>query len=242
MIDDPILAADIGARWVAVRRRIEAAATAAGRDPSAVRVVAVTKGFGPEVVRAATTAGLNRFGENRVQEGESKIPEAPDAEWHLIGHLQGNKARRAVTAFPWIHGVDSLELLGRLQAVAAELDQRPRVLLQVNVAEAATQHGFAAAALTDPGAREALVAALRDASAVDVTGVMAIGPMTDDHAISRSAFATVRQLRDALEEASGHPLPELSMGMSADLEAAVEEGATLVRVGGALFGERPASL
>lgn len=241
MIDDPILAADIGARWVTVRRRIEEAATAAGRDPSAVRVVAVTKGFGAEVVRAATTAGLNRFGENRVQEGESKIPEAPDAEWHLIGHLQGNKARRAVGAFPWIHGVDSLELLARLDAVSGELGRRPRVLLQVNVAEATTQHGFAAAALIEAAGRDALVVALNAASSVDVTGVMAIGPLTDDRAVARSVFATVRRLRDALEDASGHSLPELSMGMSADLEAAVEEGATLVRVGSALFGERPGS-
>jgi hypothetical protein len=239
MIDDPILAADIGARWVTVRRRIEEAATVAGRDPSAVRVVAVTKGFGTDVVRAATIAGLNRFGENRVQEGESKIPEAPDAEWHLIGHLQGNKARRAVAAFPWIHGVDSLELLARLATVAAELGRRPRVLFQVNVAEAATQHGFAATELVEASGRGALVAALNGADAVDVVGLMAIGPLTDDHAVARSAFATVRRLRDELEAASGHPLPELSMGMSADLEAAVEEGATLVRVGGALFGERP---
>jgi hypothetical protein len=239
MIDDPILAADIGARWVAVRRRIEEAATAAGRDPSAVRVVAVTKGFGADVVRAATTAGMSRFGENRVQEGETKISEAPDAEWHLIGHLQGNKVRRAVAAFPWIHGVDSVELLARIDAVAAELGRRPQVLLQVNVAEAVTQHGFAAATLAEVSGREALVAGLGTASAVDVVGVMAIGPLTDDRAIARSAFATVRRLRDALEDASGRLLPELSMGMSADLEAAVEEGATLVRVGSGLFGERP---
>lgn len=242
MIDDPILSADIGARWVAVRRRIEEAATRAERDPSEVRVVAVTKGFGVEVIRAATTAGLSRFGENRVQEGETKIPEAPDAEWHLIGHLQGNKVRRAATAFPWIHGVDSLELLARLDAVAAELDRRPRALLQVNIAEAVTQHGFAPATFVEPAERGPLVAALEATHAVDVVGLMAIGPLTEDRAISRSAFATVRRLRDELQQTSGHALPELSMGMSADVEAAVEEGATLVRVGGALFGTRPDTL
>jgi hypothetical protein len=107
------------------------------------------------------------------------------------------------------------------------------------VAEAATQHGFAAAELLEAPGREALVAALHAAPPVDMVGLMAIGPLTDDHAVARSAFAAVRRLRDALEDASGHSLPELSMGMSADLEAAVEEGATLVRVGGALFGERP---
>ena len=239
MIDDPILAADIGARWVAVRRRIEEASAAAGRDPSDVRVVAVTKGFGPDVVRAATTAGLNRFGENRVQEGETKVPIAPEAEWHLIGHLQGNKARRAVAAFSWIHGVDSLDLLRRVDAAAAGLDQRPKVMLQVNVAEAATQHGIALSALADPAERAALVAGLGATSAVDVVGLMAIAPFTDDRAIAQSAFATVRRLRDELEQECGRPLPELSMGMSADLEAAVTEGATLVRVGSALFGERP---
>jgi pyridoxal phosphate enzyme (YggS family) len=204
-----------------------------------VRVVAVTKGFGPEVVRAAIAAGLSRFGENRVQEGEAKLPAAPDAEWHLVGHLQSNKARRAVAAFRWLHGVDSVKLLRRVDEAAHEHGARPRVLLQVNVSEAGSQHGLSPGALADAAATGDLVAGMTTVASVDVVGLMGIGPFTDDPAISRSAFATLRRLRDRLQEASGTPLAELSMGMSADLEPAVLEGATLVRVGTALFGERP---
>ena len=202
-------------------------------------MVAVTKGFGPEVVRAAIAAGLSRFGENRVQEGEAKLPTAPEAEWHLIGHLQSNKARRAVAAFGWLHGVDSVKLLRRVDEAAHEHGGRPRVLLQVNVTEAGSQHGLSPGALADSAAIHDLVAGMTTAASVDVVGLMGIGPFTDDPAISRSAFATLRRLRDRLQDASGTSLPELSMGMSADLEPAVLEGATLVRVGTALFGERP---
>jgi pyridoxal phosphate enzyme (YggS family) len=204
-----------------------------------VRVVAVTKGFGPEVVRAAIASGLGRFGENRVQEGEAKLAAAPDAEWHLIGHLQSNKARRAVAAFRWLHGVDSVKLLRRVDEAAHEHGGRPRILLQVNVSEAGGQHGLSPSALADSAAIGDLVAGMTTVISVDVVGLMGIGPFTDDPAISRSAFATLRRLRDRLQDASGTPLPELSMGMSADLEPAVLEGATLVRVGTALFGERP---
>lgn len=239
MIDDPVLSAAIGARWVAVRRRIEEAAAAADRDPADVRVVAVTKGFGAEVVRAAIATGLSRFGENRVQEGEAKLAAAPDAEWHLVGHLQSNKIRRAVAAFGWLEGVDSAELLTRLDRVAGEEGRRPQVLLQVNVADAATQHGFLVATFADPVAREALGAVLDGLTSVDVMGLMAIGPLTDDPLVSRAAFGTVRRLRDQIQELTGRPFRDLSMGMSSDLDAAVIEGATLIRVGTALFGDRP---
>jgi PLP dependent protein len=239
VIDDPVLSAAIGARWVAVRRRIEDTAAAADRDPADVRLVAVTKGFGAEVVHAALAAGLTRFGENRVQEGETKVAAAPGAEWHLIGHLQSNKVRRAVAAFAWLEGVDSVEVLTRIDRAAGQEGRRPHVLLQVNVAEAATQHGFPVASLVDGPARDALGALLKGLTAANVVGLMAIGPLTSDDAVSRAAFGAVRRLRDQLQEATGHPLPELSMGMSADLEAAVAEGTTLVRVGTALFGDRP---
>jgi len=202
-------------------------------------VVAVTKGFGPEVVGAALAAGLSRFGENRVQEGEAKLPAAPDAEWHLVGHLQSNKVRRAVAAFRWLHGVDSVKLLRRVDEAAHEHGGRPRVLLQVNVTEAGSQHGLSPSGLADAVAIGDLVAGLTAVASVDVMGLMGLGPFTDDPALSRSAFATLRRLRDRLQDASGMALPELSMGMSADLEPAVLEGATLVRVGTALFGERP---
>jgi hypothetical protein len=190
-------------------------------------------------VRAALTAGLTRFGENRVQEGEAKVAAAPDAEWHLIGHLQSNKVRRAVGAFGWLEGVDSLKVLTKVDAAAHEIGARPRVLFQVNVSEAATQHGLPAHELADPDALRRLAVGLTATASAEVVGLMAIGPLADDPAASRTAFAALRGLRDRLQEAGGRALPELSMGMSADLEPAVLEGATLVRIGTALFGERP---
>jgi hypothetical protein len=237
-------AAAIGERLAEVWRRIERAAAAAGRDPANVRVVAITKGFGPDVVRAARQAGLERFGENRVAEAEEKVVSIPDAEWHLVGHLQSNKARRAVAMFPWIHAIDTVSLLERVDALATELGVEPRVLIQVNLTGAPSQHGFplAALAIGPSGAadRAALVESASGLRAVRVLGLMGIGPLTNQSDDSRAAFARLRQLRDELQDAMGVPLPELSMGMSGDLEAAVAEGATLVRVGTALFGERPA--
>jgi pyridoxal phosphate enzyme (YggS family) len=240
MTDTDPLAAAIAERWAQVQARIDAAAAAGGRDPARVRVVAVTKGFGIEVVRAARRAGLERFGENRVQEAEPKVAAAPDAEWHLVGHLQSNKARRAVALFPWLEAIDSVALLERVDALAGELGLRPRVLLQVNLTGSASQHGFGLAEL-GPGARDRTELARSVASirAVQVQGLMGIGPLTSQADASRAAFARLRQVRDGLEQATGKPLPELSMGMSADLESAVAEGATLVRAGTALFGERP---
>lgn len=234
-------AAAIRERSAEVRRRIERAAEAAGRDPANVRVVAITKGFGLDVVRAARHAGLERFGENRVAEAEAKVVSAPDAEWHLVGHLQSNKARRAVAMFAWIHAIDSISLLERVDALAAELEVEPRVLVQVNLTGAPSQHGFplGALALGAPD-RAALVESASGLRGVRVLGLMGIGPLTSQSDDSRAAFARLRQLRDELRDAMGIPLPELSMGMSGDLEAAVAEGATLVRVGTALFGERPA--
>jgi pyridoxal phosphate enzyme (YggS family) len=204
-----------------------------------VRVVAVTKGFGPEVVAAALAAGLSRFGENRVQEAETKVAAAPDAEWHLVGHLQSNKVRRAVAAFRWLHGVDSLKVLRRVEEAAHDLELRPRVLLQVNIAEAAGQHGLPLSSLADPGALRGLAAGVSAVTSTEVVGLMGIGPFATDAAVSRSAFAALRRLRDRLEDASGHAFPDLSMGMCGDGAGAVLEGATLVRVGTALFGERP---
>lgn len=236
--DAAAAAAALAVRWDAVQARIAAAAASAGRDPAAIRVVAVTKGFGVEVVRAAVAIGLQTFGENRVQEAEPKIAVAPDAEWHLVGHLQSNKARRAVAAFSAIDGVDSLPLLMRLDAVAAELRTAPVALLQVNLTEAIGQHGFAPMDLAAAGADSRLSAVLDALRHVSVAGLMGIGPFTTDPSASRAAFAALRRMRDQLERETGRPLPELSMGMSGDLEPAIAEGATQVRVGTALFGPR----
>ena len=238
---DPLSTA-IAERWADLGRRIDSAASANGRDPADVRVVAVTKGFGVEVVRAARRAGLGRFGESRIQEAEAKILAVPDAEWHLVGHLQSNKARRAVLNFPWIHAIDSLDLLERVEALAGDEGRQPRVLLQVNLTGLPTQHGFGVGELGagTPG-RAALAASLAALRSASVTGLMGIGPQSLDAIASRAAFARLRHLRDDLADTVGRPLPELSMGMSADLESAVAEGATLIRVGTGLFGERPGS-
>jgi pyridoxal phosphate enzyme (YggS family) len=240
-IDEPPLTAElIRFRHGAVMARLRAAAEASGRDPEAVRVVAVTKGFGSAVVREASAAGLRRFGENRVQEAIPKMTAAPDAEWHLVGRLQANKARPAVTGFASIHSVDSLELLARLDRIATEEGRAPRVLLQVNVTGEASKAGFAldwfTGAVGRPGPLSATIAAL---AGVRLAGLMTIGPAGAPPSASRRAFATLRRLRDELQQLSGAALPELSMGMTADAEAAVAEGATLVRIGTAIFGPRP---
>jgi len=241
-IDEPPLTAElIRSRHDAVLARLRAAAVAAGRDPDSIRIVAVTKGFGEDVIRAARAAGIGRFGENRVQEGIAKMAAATDAEWHLVGRLQANKARPAARAFAMIHSVDSLDLLDRLDRIAAEEARAPLLLLQVNVSGEATKAGFAldwfAAAVRARGPLSATVAGV---GAAKVVGLMTIGPAGGTAEESRRAFAVLRGLRDQLQQLVGAPLPELSMGMTADAEAAVAEGATLVRIGTAIFGPRPA--
>jgi len=240
-IDEPPLSVElIAARYGALVARLRRAAEGAGRDADRFRVVAVTKGFGLPVVRAAFAAGLTRFGENRVQEALPKIGALPDAEWHLVGRLQANKARPAVRAFAWIHSVDALDLLRRLDRIADEEDAAPSVLLQVNVSGEASKAGFEMAWALDQARRRGdLATALDRLSAVRVVGLMTIAPAGASIEAARGVFAALRRLRDALEQLVGRGLPELSMGMTADAEAAVAEGATLVRVGTAVFGPRP---
>jgi pyridoxal phosphate enzyme (YggS family) len=241
-VDEPSLGPElIRSRYDALVARLRVAAEAAGRDPDAVRVVAVTKGFEAAVVRAARGAGLVRFGENRVQEALGKTAAAPDAEWHLVGHLQGNKARPATRAFAVIHSVDSIELLRRLDRIAVEESLVPTLLLQVNVTGEASKGGFPLAWFEEELRRRGdLAAVVTGMVAGRVAGLMTIGPEGASPARARAVFATLRQLRDALQQLVGRALPELSMGMTGDAEAAVAEGATLVRVGTAIFGPRPA--
>jgi PLP dependent protein len=230
------LAADIANRLASVRRRIDAAAERAHRAPSDVQLIAVSKTFSAEDVRAAAAAGQRDFGENRVQEGLEKIQalESLGLSWHLIGHLQSNKARKAAAAFAWIESIDNRDLLTRLDAAAAELGVRPQVLVQVDLAQEPTKHGVVETSVRD------LVNAAVDARAVVLHGLMIVPPFPSEPEDSRPWFRRLRELRDGLvsEGAPGDRLKELSMGMSHDFEVAIEEGATMIRVGTAIFGRR----
>jgi pyridoxal phosphate enzyme (YggS family) len=228
--------ADIAANLDSGRRRIHAAAHRVGRSPSDISLIAVSKTFGPDLVRAASACGQRVFGENRVQEAVAKQATLGDLplEWHLIGHLQSNKARKAVTTFDCIQSVDRLDLLVKLDAAAGEAGVRPRILLQVDLAGEATKHGAARDALDE------LVRAAASATHLQLTGLMLVPPIPDTPESSRPWFRQLRALRDDLA-ASVLPdgcLRDLSMGMSHDFEVAVEEGATMVRVGTSIFGHR----
>jgi len=209
--------------------RLRAVAGGSGHDPDRLRIVAVTKAWPVEVARAAVDAGLTMLGESRVQEAEPKIHDLPTAEWHLVGRLQSNKVRRAVRGFEVIHSVNSASLLAQLVRVAAEEGRSPRLLLQVNVTGEATKGGVTPEALLDMAG---------ELGGGSVIGLMTIARMGADDEDARATFRTLRELRDRAREASGEPLDELSMGMSDDAEAAAAEGATLVRIGTALFGPR----
>jgi pyridoxal phosphate enzyme (YggS family) len=232
------LAADIASNLDLVRRRLEAAAHRVHRSPADITLVAVSKTFGPDLIEAAVRHGQHVFGENRVQEALAKhdaLSSLP-IEWHLIGHLQGNKVRKAVAAFTCIQSVDRLELLPRLDAAAADAGVRRRILLQADLAGEQTKHG------ADPAALRELVHAADEARHLDCTGLMLIPPNPDTAESSRPWFRRHRDLRDELV-AAGAParrLRDLSMGMSHDFEVAIEEGATIVRVGTSIFGTRRA--
>ena len=218
-------------RIARVRERVEAARQRAGRS-DAVTLVAVTKTHPPALLRTAIAAGLCDLGENRVQELDEKVAELgrSAARWHLIGHLQRNKAARAVALCDLVHSVDSLRLAEALSRSADAAATVLPVLVQVNVSGEATKSGFAADSAVDEVARIAALPGLR------VEGLMTMAPFTDDQALIRRVFAgTRRLLEEAVPVLAGR---ELSMGMSNDYEVAVEEGATLVRVGSSLFGER----
>ncbi len=226
---------DFPSRHAAVEERIAAACARAGRARADVTLVGVSKTFPPEIVSEAIRDGVRVLGENRVQEALAKAPLCPSAEWHLIGPLQKNKVRHALSLFTTIHAVDALDTLEALARVQAETGARPDVLLEVNVAEEASKHGFTAASV-----RGAVRAAL-ERGEVRLVGLMTIPPWTPDPEASRPHFRALRGLRDALEREFSISLPQLSMGMSGDFEVAIEEGATFVRVGSALFGRRNAA-
>ena len=213
-----------------------AAAGAAGRDPSSIRLVAVSKTFPVQAVRDAYAAGQRDFGENRVQEALQKIGETADLtiRWHLLGHLQSNKARKAGPAFAMVQSVDSVELIQKLDVAAADAGQAPGLLIQVDLAREATKFGVV------PGEVPRLFEAAAACRAARVVGLMTLPPVPDTPEDARPYFRRLRALKDEWL-AAGVPAPmlrELSMGMSGDFEVAIEEGATIVRVGTAIFGSR----
>ncbi len=227
--------ADIARNLDSVRRRLTTAAHRAHRSPSDIQLVAVSKNVSVDHLRSAIAAGQRVFGENRVQEGLQKVDALGglDLEWHLIGHIQSNKARKAAV-FHWIESIDSIDVLQRIDRAAMEAGMVPRVLVQVDLAHESTKFG------ADASAVAALVSAALSASAVTLEGLMLVPPYAPDPENARPWFRRLRELRDRLV-AGGIPaarLSQLSMGMSHDFEVAVEEGSTIVRVGTAIFGER----
>jgi pyridoxal phosphate enzyme (YggS family) len=215
----------LAARLAKVRERIENACARGRRDPASVKLLAVTKVFGPEAIRSAWTLGLRDFGENYVQEMERKSPaiaDLTDVRFHLIGHLQSNKTKKASQLFSSIDSIDSVKLAQRLDGESKAMD----VMIEVKLSEEEAKSG------ADPADLSAIVDTIRSSRHLKLVGLMTVPPWSEDAEASRPYFAQLRQL------ASHHAIPELSMGMSNDVEVAIEEGATWVRVGTALFGRR----
>lgn len=227
---------DIAARVADIRRRMAEAAERSGRSASSVRLVAVSKYRSAEEIGEALKAGITEIGENRVQEAEQKQPlvESRHVVWHLVGHLQRNKAKRAVHMFDWIHSLDSLGLAQRLDRLAEECGKRQRVLVQVDLAGEETKSGLSATELFDALDR------MERLPHLSIEGLMVLPPFLSDPEAVRPYFARLRELRDQARERKlvRGTLEELSMGMTHDFEVAIEEGSTMVRIGTALFGER----
>jgi pyridoxal phosphate enzyme (YggS family) len=229
----PDLANDIADRLLAVQDRMAAAALRAGREATDVELVAVSKTHSPEAVHAALDAGHSLFGESRVQEARAKIPLLPGrARWHFIGHLQKNKIRHALPLFELFHGIDSLEIARDVSRIASETGALPNVLLEINVAGESTKFGFT------PERLRTQIEELLALDRLTFAGLMCIPPPQVDAEGSRKFFVVLRELRDRVQREFQVALPQLSMGMSGDYEVAIEEGATLVRVGTAIFGDR----
>jgi pyridoxal phosphate enzyme (YggS family) len=216
-----------------VREQIATAATKSGRSAKDVELVAITKTHPAEKVREAIDAGQTLFGESRVQEARAKVPELPsNLRWHFVGHLQKNKVRQALPLFEMIHSVDSLSLAQDINRIAQEEGLHPRVLLEVNVGGEGSKFGFAPDHLR--GQLDALLTLPR----LSIEGLMCIPPVAVESEDSRKFFVQVRELRDSFEKEFNVKLPQLSMGMTQDFLIGIEEGATMVRVGTAIFGER----
>jgi pyridoxal phosphate enzyme (YggS family) len=226
---------DLTANLQSLRQRVEAACGRVGRSAAEVTLVAVSKGQSPDRVNEAAALGLTLFGENKVQEAKVKIPLCHGRlHWHMIGHLQTNKVRDAVHYFEMIHSVDSLKLAEEVQRQAEKMAKRVAVLLEVNVAGEASKFGYPPDLLLQE------LMALNGLGRLEIHGLMTMAPWSQDPERARPVFRRLRDLRTECEQRLGAPLAHLSMGMSGDFEVAIEEGATLIRVGTALFGERGA--
>jgi hypothetical protein len=224
---------DIAANLKSIQQRVAAACARTGRDPSSVTLVTVSKGHPADVVRAAADLGVTLFGENRVQEAKIKMSQCPSRlQWHLIGHLQSNKCRDAVHFFTMIQSVDSLPLAREINKWADKSAKTMPVLLEVNVAGEASKFGYSP---------ENLLLELKEINAlpkIEVHGLMTVAPWTQEAEKVRPVFRRLGELKKQCEEILGAPLPHLSMGMSGDFEVAVEEGATMIRLGSAVLGPR----
>ncbi len=217
-----------------VLAKISRTASDAGRKPGDVRLLAVSKTFPPEDVLAAYEAGQRLVGENRVQELEAKTPALPkDIQWHLIGHLQSNKAAKAVSLAACIHSIDSLKLLEKVSRSAAETGACPSILLELNVSGEKSKFGE-----RDADEAMRLAEAAAKAPSVKLSGLMTMAPLDADEALRRRVFSSLREMRERMEKAFAIKLPELSMGMSLDYVEAIKEGSTIVRIGTAIFGGR----
>ena len=218
-----------------VRGRIAAACERSGRSPDDVEIVAVTKTHGAEVVKEAWDAGLRIVGENKVQEAAWKKPASVSGpQWHLIGHLQSNKVRHALELFDFIHSVDSVKLADRINFIADELGATPHVLLEVNVSGEKSKSG-----MSPDEVQPTIEHIMESCPRITVEGLMTMAPFSDNPEDARPYFRRLRELRDEVQDRLGVGLPRLSMGMSGDYEVAVEDGATWVRLGTVLFGDRP---
>ena len=224
---------DLQDRLKLLWQSIESSATKTGRDTASIRLIPASKGVTPEVLSQAYEIGLRVFGENRVQEAREKQPLLPaDTEWHFIGGLQRNKAREAVRLFSLIHSVDTPELAQELDRRAGQAVKVQSLLIEVNVGGETTKHG------TEPEDAGSLIETVLKLKHLDLKGFMTVAPYDEDLEKVRPCFTRLRSLRDEMEIKYGVSLPELSMGMSHDYQVAIEEGATLVRIGTALFGSR----
>lgn len=220
-------------RVAAIQERVRAACVRCGREPAEVGIVAVAKRYGPDAVTGVAACGLTVFGENRIQEAKQKIPLCPGhLEWHLVGHLQSNKVRDAISLFHMIHSVDSLRLLETVDRLCGEAGKRLPVCLQVNVSGEGSKFGM------DPTEVAPTLEAATAFMNVEVEGLMTMPPFTEDPEGSRPVFRRLRDVRDEVRDRTGVALEALSMGMSNDFDVAIEEGATWIRVGTLLFGER----